>query len=293
MVVTHKMKMDLVDKPGRSILDVTQGDSVRVLELEFLERGLAWEIPVGSNVIIRYDKSDGTGGCYDTLPDGTLAWQAVGNRLRIALAPALCNTKGFVSMQVALIRDMEQISTFTIGLDVEAEVAGGGEAEEYINLSKWLSIYGQVGPEGKSAYELAVRYGFLGTEEAWLESLKGEKGDPGEPGETPEIKDFGNYTGIYIAGELVSTIYDGKTPRIGGNGNWWFDGEDTGVKGTVPKFEVQSFDNGVVFFVDEIPYPVMNGQTPTKGLDYWTEDDKAEMVADVIASLPVYNGEVV
>ncbi len=36
-----------------------------------------------------------------------------------------------------------------------------------------------------------------------------------------------------------------------------------------------------------------DGYTPVKGTDYWTEADKAEMVADVISTLPVYNGEVV
>lgn len=34
---------------------------------------------------------------------------------------------------------------------------------------------------GYSAYEIAVRNGFIGTEQEWLESLKGE------PGQTPEI----------------------------------------------------------------------------------------------------------
>lgn len=34
------------------------------------------------------------------------------------------------------------------------------------------------------------------------------------------------------------------------------------------------------------------GYTPVKGTDYWTASDKAEMVASVIAELPVYNGEV-
>lgn len=33
--------------------------------------------------------------------------------------------------------------------------------------------------------------------------------------------------------------------------------------------------------------------TPVKGEDYFTEDDKAEMVSAVIAALPKYNGEVV
>ena len=33
------------------------------------------------------------------------------------------------------------------------------------------------GKEGKSAYEVAVKNGFSGTEAEWLASLKGEKGD--------------------------------------------------------------------------------------------------------------------
>ena len=38
--------------------------------------------------------------------------------------------------------------------------------------------------------------------------------------------------------------------------------------------------------------PGQDGHTPVKGTDYWTETDKAEIVADVIAALPIYNGEV-
>ena len=39
------------------------------------------------------------------------------------------------------------------------------------------------GKDGKSAYEVAVKNGFDGTESEWLESLKGEPGVPGEKGE--------------------------------------------------------------------------------------------------------------
>ena len=38
---------------------------------------------------------------------------------------------------------------------------------------------GPKGDPGDSAYEVAVAEGFQGTEEEWLESLKGEQGDPG------------------------------------------------------------------------------------------------------------------
>ena len=45
---------------------------------------------------------------------------------------------------------------------------------------------GGVGEPGKSAYEIAVEYGFEGSEEEWLASLKGEKGDKGDKGDRGE-----------------------------------------------------------------------------------------------------------
>lgn len=54
---------------------------------------------------------------------------------------------------------------------------------------EWLeSLKGNKGDKGDkgeallSAYEIAVQEGFEGTEEEWLESLKGDKGDKGDPG---------------------------------------------------------------------------------------------------------------
>lgn len=38
--------------------------------------------------------------------------------------------------------------------------------------------------------------------------------------------------------------------------------------------------------------PGPNGETPKRGVDYWTEADKQEIVAATVAALPVYNGEV-
>lgn len=37
----------------------------------------------------------------------------------------------------------------------------------------------------------------------------------------------------------------------------------------------------------------VDGKTPQKGIDYFTEQDKAELISSVVAALPVYNGEVV
>ena len=43
-------------------------------------------------------------------------------------------------------------------------------------------VSGPQGKEGLSAYEVAVKNGYIGTEEEWLINLKGEKGDQGQQG---------------------------------------------------------------------------------------------------------------
>lgn len=64
----------------------------------------------------------------------------------------------------------------------------------YILAKKYAdSILAGATVEGKSAYEVAVDNGFKGTEEEWLASLVG------------------------------------PTPTIGDNGNWYINGEDTGL----------------------------------------------------------------
>ena len=76
----------------------------------------------------------------------------------------------------------------------EATVAGAG---------------GIKGEDGKSAYQIAVENGFVGTEAEWIESLKGVKGDPGTDGKSITL------TEINASGELVLTYSDGSTANVG------------------------------------------------------------------------------
>lgn len=46
------------------------------------------------------------------------------------------------------------------------------------------------GKDGKSAYEVAVSNGFVGTEQEWLASLKGQQGEKGEKGDAFTFEDF-------------------------------------------------------------------------------------------------------
>ncbi len=69
---------------------------------------------------------------------------------------------------------------------------------------------------GLTAYEIAVDNGFIGTEEAWLASLKGERGAKGEqgeqgvPGETPSAEDVAN-AAIEILAEPISVAIEHST----------------------------------------------------------------------------------
>ena len=99
-------------------------------------------------------------------------------------------------------------------------------------LGKWREYGsgGGTGTAGKSAYEIAVDNGFVGTETEWLESLKGPDGDNGiTPHIDPITKNwFIGDTDTGISAEGVSGN-DGVTPHIGINGNWFIGDTDTGV----------------------------------------------------------------
>ena len=60
---------------------------------------------------------------------------------------------------------------------------------------------------GLSAYEIAVRHGFKGTEEEWLESLKGENGTDGK---TPVLKDGATTTLNAGQSATASLVRDGE-----------------------------------------------------------------------------------
>ena len=116
--------------------------------------------------------------------------------------------------------------------------------EEEIRGTLSGSIY-----RGYSAYETAVQHGYEGTEEEWLESLKGfspsasveqtdtgatitvtdESGETsaeilhGEPGHSPEVtaeRTAGGLT-IIVDGDEIGTVNDGYTPQKGTD---YFDG---------------------------------------------------------------------
>lgn len=137
MIITHKLQpMDLTHKQNTSRVDVVQDDKYsRDIEFTLTENGVAWQIPDGATAVVRYKKPDGTGGNYDTLPDGSTAYLINGNVLTVALAPQVCTVQGTVQLAVGLIQGSAEINTFTVNIAVQPNPGATYQSEDYIKLS--------------------------------------------------------------------------------------------------------------------------------------------------------------
>lgn len=143
------------------------------------------------------------------------------------------------------------------------------DKQELVDLAK-----GEIaaGLDGKSAYELAIDNGFVGTEEEWLASLKGDtgetgaKGDKGDPGDRGPKGDEGDSALLTVTttaegATLVATDKNGTTVAIVKHG----EKGDSGAQGPAGQ----------------------DGHTPVKGEDYFTEDDKTAIKQEVLSEVNV------
>lgn len=93
------------------------------------------------------------------------------------------------------------------------------------------------GPQGKSAYEVAVDNGFKGTEQQWLGSLKGEKGEAGNDGKSSyQLAIANGYEGTekqWLASLKGNRGDDGYTPKRGTD--YWTAADQQAIKNDVSK----------------------------------------------------------
>lgn len=99
------------------------------------------------------------------------------------------------------VKDYQEGDTFVINGHFWAKITTGG-------VAAWTDLGSFIGPDGKSAYEVAEGAGFVGTVDEWLASLKGEDGIGlrilGSFSNTSQLPQTGNESGdAYIVQEQM------------------------------------------------------------------------------------------
>ena len=150
----------------------------------------------------------------------------------------------------------------------------------------------------------------------------GQDGQPGKDGISPTATVESNSDGAVITitdskGTTTAQIYNGSNGLPGADGLDGKDGKDglpgkDGKDGFSPTIEVTDTETGVLLTIIDIDGTKtatvhngavgpqgpagkdgVNGQdgyTPVRGTDYWTENDKTEIVNSVLAALPAAEG---
>ena len=128
-------------------------------------------------------------------------------------------------MAIRLADTLECMSDFPAAYAKDIEFDDGKNLQEKLNNGE-LGGGGGSGTAGKSAYEIAVDNGFVGTETEWLESLKGADG---ENGITPHIDSTTKNwhigavdTGILAEGTEGTTF----TPSVSATGDLSWSNDD-------------------------------------------------------------------
>ena len=186
MIAKHDIRMDLLRPGAAPLIHAVRDDNhSRSLRIILFRGGVPWPLPGNLQAVIRYAKPDGTGGAYDTLPDGTQSWQAAGNQLTVLLAPQVCTVPGRVMLTVTLVSGEVQLSLFPIALQVAPlAVPEQTESQDYCyvrgflpapmeaEVGDYLRVAG-VNPQGRVTAVEAVP--LSGGEEVpghWLSALK-------------------------------------------------------------------------------------------------------------------------
>ena len=165
-------------------------------------------------------------------------------------------------MGIKLVDEIFPMGSFPVTKSQYIECADGTDLETKLST---IAGGGGSGTAGKSAYEIAVDNGFVGTETEWLESLKGAEGTNGATF-TPYVSSSGelswtndgdkkNPATVNIKGSKGDRGDSGVTTPINGfftmyvdeDGNLWVLSEDD-LTNTFEYDEV----TGNLYFVQEV-----------------------------------------
>ena len=254
MQIISKLNMDLCRQESVQRIWVMQADTnTRSLEIRLYKDGIAWPIPEGVRGALGYRKPDGTAGLYDKLPDGTDAVMAEENGLTVILVPQMLTVAGLVRAVITLYdADLNQVSTFPFEIAVKENPVAG-------NI-------------------LSENYCYYTNLDAISKAL----------GDVSGLKigsDFVSAINILVD-EVFSILSEYATQQ------WVQEGYQPKGDYLLSARLPEAVNNALAQAKATGVFDGADGKSPEKGVDYYTQADKMEMVGLVLDALPVYHGEV-
>ncbi len=290
--INHRIYLDIHSMGPLVSVRCKLGDTARSISATLTDKCSSYHIPETCIAVFTAKKPDGTILCNDCTIDN--------NTIVYPFTPQTACCAGTLDCEFRLY-DKEDVLLVSprFHLIVEDTVYRDGDIVESANEVTALTSLMSDAAEMMDDFESRLHNGgFVGPQgekgdkgekgEKGDKGDKGEKGDPGEKGDTGDQglrwKYYWTPTTAYEPGDVV---YDeGEAfvcikPAL----DIW----DIANKEYWNKL-VQKGENGKNGADGKEGAP---GYTPQKGIDYYTEADKAEIISAVLAQLPVYNGEVI
>lgn len=143
MEIVNHIKYDLAKRGVPPVIDAVQGENnARIIELSLFANGSAFDVS-GSVCSLSFSKPDGKSGWYDTMPDGSSAYETNGNVLRMKIAPQVLAVHGDVTAVVRIESDetSDRTTTFPLIISVSEDPAINALASEnYYSVQNWDTV---------------------------------------------------------------------------------------------------------------------------------------------------------
>lgn len=124
MEAIKHISVDLSEKHNVPVIYAVQGDAyLRKIKISLFNNGTAFEIDSLYDVFFAYKKSDGHGGVYDRLEDGSSAFELdyEPNNITVTLADQVLNVPGYVTASISFVKEGRVLSTFPLVIDVSEQ----------------------------------------------------------------------------------------------------------------------------------------------------------------------------
>lgn len=153
MMMTHSFSLDLMTPGAPTRIQVKQGDTMtHSLEISLFAQGEPWPIPGEATPLVRWfalDPESGKSarGIFDTLPNGSNAWNCAENQLDLVLVPQMFALPGIVQADVLFVAGEKTLATANFEFYVNPVPTEGSEPESqsYYKVATLEQINGVIG----------------------------------------------------------------------------------------------------------------------------------------------------